>query len=82
MLCGAGEPNEVAEAIGEQYLSVPKSKIALAVALADRIDSLVGLFAAVLLPPAQKTRLVCAVPPSAWFNLCSNMEFRLICRKR
>ncbi|MEW6093049.1 MAG: glycine--tRNA ligase subunit beta, partial [Chloroflexota bacterium] len=35
----SGEPPEVAEAIGEQYQTVPKSKIGLAVALADRVDS-------------------------------------------
>jgi glycyl-tRNA synthetase len=48
------EPREVAEAIGEQYQTVPKSKIGVAVALADRIDSLVGLFAAGLAPTGAK----------------------------
>ena len=42
----SGEQKDVAEAIGEQYQPVPKSKPGLAVALADRLDSLVGLFAA------------------------------------
>ena len=50
----SGEKPEVAEAIGEQYQTVPKSKIGLAVALADRIDSLVGLFAAGLAPTGAK----------------------------
>ncbi|RPJ26388.1 MAG: glycine--tRNA ligase subunit beta, partial [Chloroflexi bacterium] len=50
----SGEPKDVADAIGEQYLPVPKSKIGLAVALTDRIDSLVGLFAAGLAPTGAK----------------------------
>ena len=50
----SGEQKEVAEAIGEQYQTVPKSKIGVAVALADRIDSLVGLFAAGLAPTGAK----------------------------
>ena len=50
----SGEPREVADAIGEQYQTVPKSKIGLAVALTDRIDSLVGLFAAGLAPTGAK----------------------------
>ncbi|HEY6075068.1 MAG TPA: glycine--tRNA ligase subunit beta, partial [Anaerolineales bacterium] len=45
-----GEQAPVAAAIGEQYLPLPKSRVGLAVALADRIDSLVGLFAAGLIP--------------------------------
>jgi len=45
-----GEPNSVAHAIEEHYLprfaadSLPESKVGSAVALADRIDSLVGIF--------------------------------------
>ncbi|MDQ2691669.1 MAG: glycine--tRNA ligase subunit beta, partial [Chloroflexota bacterium] len=50
----SGEQKDVANAIGEQYQTVPKSKIGLAVALADRIDSLVGLFAAGLAPTGAK----------------------------
>jgi glycyl-tRNA synthetase len=50
----SGEQREVANGIGEQYLTVPKSKIGLAVALTDRIDSLVGLFAAGLAPTGAK----------------------------
>jgi glycyl-tRNA synthetase len=50
----SGEPAEVAQAIGEQYLPVPKTKLGLAVALADRLDSLVGLFAAGLAPSGAK----------------------------
>ncbi|MEW6406924.1 MAG: glycine--tRNA ligase subunit beta, partial [Chloroflexota bacterium] len=48
------EPQEVADAIGEQYQTVPKTRIGLAVALTDRIDSLVGLFAAGLAPTGAK----------------------------
>ncbi|MCG2786052.1 MAG: glycine--tRNA ligase subunit beta [Anaerolineae bacterium] len=49
-----GEKAEVALAIGEQYQPVPQSKSGLVVALADRIDSLVGLFAAGLAPTGAK----------------------------
>jgi glycyl-tRNA synthetase len=49
-----GETPEVAQAISEQYQTVPQSKIGMAVALADRIDSLVGLFAAGLAPTGAK----------------------------
>ncbi|HET9590785.1 MAG TPA: glycine--tRNA ligase subunit beta, partial [Anaerolineales bacterium] len=45
---------DVAEAIGQQYQTVPKSRIGAAVALADRLDSLVGLFAAGLAPTGAK----------------------------
>ncbi len=49
-----GEDQEVAQAIAEQYQPVPKSKTGLAVALTDRIDTLVGLFAAGLAPTGAK----------------------------
>jgi glycyl-tRNA synthetase len=50
----SGESREVANAIGEQYQPVPKSRAGLAIALADRLDSLVGLFAAGLAPSGAK----------------------------
>ena len=50
----SGEQKDIAIAIGEQYQTVPKTKIGLAVALADRLDSLVGLFAAGLAPTGAK----------------------------
>ena len=50
----SGEDPEVAAAIGEQYQPVPKTKPGLVVALADRLDSLVGLFAAGLAPTGTK----------------------------
>ncbi|MHB8777890.1 MAG: glycine--tRNA ligase subunit beta [Anaerolineales bacterium] len=50
----SGESAEVAQAISEQYQTVPQSKIGLALALADRLDSLVGLFAAGLAPTGAK----------------------------
>jgi glycyl-tRNA synthetase len=50
----SGEQNDIAIAIGEQYQTVPKTKIGLAIALADRLDSLVGLFAAGLAPTGAK----------------------------
>jgi glycyl-tRNA synthetase len=50
----SGENLAVAEAIGEQYQPVPKTRPGLAVALADRLDSLTGLFAAGLAPTGTK----------------------------
>jgi glycyl-tRNA synthetase len=50
----SGEAPEVAQAISEQYQAVPKTKVGLALALSDRIDSLVGLFAAGLAPTGAK----------------------------
>lgn len=56
----SGEAEEVAEAIFEHYLprfsgdSLPKTQPGLAVGLADRLDSLAGLFAAGLAPTGSK----------------------------
>jgi glycyl-tRNA synthetase len=50
----SGESPAVAEAIGEQYRPVPGTRPGLAIALADRLDSLVGLFAAGLAPTGTK----------------------------
>ncbi len=50
----SGEQQDVAAAIGEQYQTVPQTRIGLAIALADRLDSLVGLFAAGLTPSGAK----------------------------
>lgn len=50
----SGERQAVAAAIGDQYLAVPRSMPGLAVALADRLDSLIGLFAAGLAPSGTK----------------------------
>jgi glycyl-tRNA synthetase len=46
----SGQPEAVAEAISEQYESVSRTRPGLALALADRLDSLMGLFAAGLAP--------------------------------
>ncbi len=46
----SGEPEPVAAAIAGQYSTVSKTRPGLAYALADRIDSLIGLFAAGLAP--------------------------------
>jgi glycyl-tRNA synthetase len=48
------ENREVAVAIGEQYQSVPQTKIGLVLALSDRLDSLVGLFSAGSVPSGAK----------------------------
>jgi glycyl-tRNA synthetase len=50
----SGEPAEVAQAISEQYQTVPTTKVGLALVLSDRLDSLVGLFAAGLAPTGAK----------------------------
>jgi len=50
----SGENPAVAEAIAEQYQPSPATKPGLAVALADRLDSLVGLFASGLAPSGAK----------------------------
>ncbi len=50
----SGEHQAVAVAIGEQYQPVPPGKVGVVVALADRIDSLTGLFAAGLVPSGAK----------------------------
>ena len=50
----SGEPEAVAEAIGEQYQASPKSAAGLAVAMADRLDSLAGLFGVGLAPSGAK----------------------------
>ena len=50
----SGEAPEVANAIGEQYQPIPKTRPGLALALADRLDSLTGLFAVGLAPTGTK----------------------------
>ncbi|MBN1452446.1 MAG: glycine--tRNA ligase subunit beta [Anaerolineales bacterium] len=50
----SGEDPEVAAAIGEQYQTVPQTQIGMMLALTDRLDSLVGLFAAGLAPSGAK----------------------------
>jgi glycyl-tRNA synthetase len=50
----SGEPLAVGEAISELYQPIPKTEVGLAVALADRIDSLVGLFGVGLAPTGAK----------------------------
>jgi len=46
----SGEPAEVASALAELYHAVSHSRPSLALALADRLDSLMGLFSAGLAP--------------------------------
>jgi glycyl-tRNA synthetase len=48
------EHQSVVEAIASQYQPVPGTLVGVVVALADRLDSLTGLFAAGLLPSATK----------------------------
>lgn len=54
------EPNEVAQAIDEHYMprfagdSLPKSRTGLAVAIADRLDTLLGIIAIGQLPSGDK----------------------------
>ena len=46
----SGEPEAVCKAIAEQYNSISRTKPGLALALADRFDSLLGLFSVGLAP--------------------------------
>jgi glycyl-tRNA synthetase len=50
----SGEHQAVADAIGEQYQPVPYSKPGIAMALADRLDSLAGLFSIGMIPTGTK----------------------------
>jgi glycyl-tRNA synthetase len=50
----SGEQKDVAVAISEQYQPVPQTKPGLVIAVADRLDSLVGMFAAGLAPTGAK----------------------------
>lgn len=50
----SGESSKVAQAISEHYRPVPRTLAGVAVALADRMDSLVGLFAVGLAPTGAK----------------------------
>ncbi|MBI3170095.1 MAG: glycine--tRNA ligase subunit beta [Chloroflexi bacterium] len=50
----SGEQSDVATAIAEQYQTVPQTKPGLVIAVADRLDSLVGMFAAGLAPTGAK----------------------------
>jgi glycyl-tRNA synthetase len=50
----SGEEEAVAAAIAEQYQAVSRTRPGLALALADRLDSLTGLFAAGLMPKGSK----------------------------
>jgi glycyl-tRNA synthetase len=50
----SGEDPEVARGIAGQYQPVPATEVGLVVALADRLDSLTGLFAAGLAPTGAK----------------------------
>ncbi len=49
-----GESQSTSDAIREQYLPVPRSLPGVAIALADRLDSLAGLFAAGMAPTGTK----------------------------
>jgi glycyl-tRNA synthetase len=50
----SGEAPDVAQAIAEHYQTVPQSKAGVALAITDRLDSLVGMFAAGLAPTGAK----------------------------
>ena len=50
----SGEDEDVAIAIQDHYSSAPRSKASLAIGIADKLDSLAGLFAAGLAPTGNK----------------------------
>ncbi len=64
-----GEPAEVAQALEEQYLprfasdAIPASLTGQALALADRLDTLVGIFGIGQRPTGAKDPLPCAARP-------------------
>jgi glycyl-tRNA synthetase beta chain len=66
-----GEPEDVALALNEQYMprgagaELPQTLTGAAVAIADKLDTLVGIFGIGMLPTGSKTRTPCAVPPWA-----------------
>ena len=57
---GSGEPESVANAIFEHYLPrytgdhMPQNKAGLVIGIADRVDTLIGLFAVGLAPSGNK----------------------------
>ena len=63
-----GEPQEVAEALKEQYLprfagdALPESHTGCLLALADRLDTLVGIFGIGQIPTGSKDPSPCAAP--------------------
>jgi glycyl-tRNA synthetase len=79
----SGEQKDVATAISEQYQTVPQSKAGFAIAIADRLDSLVGLFAAGLAPTGAKDPFglrraaIGVVQPLLVHGVMNNIEFDL-----
>ncbi len=73
-----GEDASVATAIEDHYKPqgpsdrVPKDNVAIAVALADKLDTLVGFWAIDEKRPARRTLMRCAVQPSASSASCSS----------
>jgi glycyl-tRNA synthetase beta subunit len=67
----SGEPEAVAQGIFEHYLPrnaedrLPEGKAGMLVGIADRLDSLAGLFAVGLAPTGSKTPSRCGAPPWA-----------------
>ncbi len=65
-----GEDEAVAVALNEQYMprfagdALPSGLVACAVALADKFDTLAGIFGIGMLPKGDKDRSPCVAPPS------------------
>ena len=72
-----GEDKEVADAVAEHYSPLgpgdrcPTAPVSVAVALADKIDTLANFFAIDEKPTGSKIPTRCAAPPSASFALLS-----------
>ena len=66
-----GEPQPVADAIAQHYRprfagdALPEGRVAQAVALADKLEALAGMFGIGRRPPATRTRSGCAAQRSA-----------------
>ena len=64
-----GEPDDVAIALDEQYMprfagdELPRTTTGQILAIADKLDTLLGIFPLGKNPPVKKIRLPCAVPP-------------------
>jgi len=77
-----GEPQEVADAVYDHYRPVglddpvPRNLTGCAVAIADKLDSVVGCFAVGVVPSGIE-RSLCVAPRRAWALSRSSLEKKL-----
>ncbi len=83
---GDGEPAAVADAIADHYKpqgptdAVPTAPVSIAVALADKLDTLVGFFAIDEKPTGSRDPFACAAPRSASSASSSRTGLRIALR--